>query len=113
MPILSTNTRVWLHGLIAAFISAFSTSASGAIALPTVFNFSHNGLVNMVKLSIVPAMIAVFGYLKTSPLPNMLGPGDTATVQNPVISPSGAITGTSATLTKATEPPVPPATINP
>lgn len=110
MPLLSTNTRVWLHGLFAAFISAFSTAASGAIALPTVFNFSHNGIANMVKLAIVPAMVAVFTYLKQSPLPNLIGPGDTANVKNPVISPDGTITGSSATLTKA---PDPSATINP
>lgn len=104
MPILSTSTRVWLHGLVAAFISTFATSASGVIALPTVFNFSHSGLENMVKLSAIPAIVAVFGYLKTSPLPGLVGPGDTATVQNPVISADGTVTGTSATLTKAAEP---------
>ncbi len=105
MPLLSTNTRIWLHGLIAAAISAFSTAASGAIALPTVFSFDKNGLINMAKLSAVPAALAVFGYLKASPLPALIGPGDTATVKNPVISPDGNITGTSATLTKAPETP--------
>jgi hypothetical protein len=100
LSILSAGTKVWLHGLIAAFISAFSTAASGAIALPTVFNFSHDGLLNMIKLSVVPAMLAVFGYLKASPLPGLIEPGDVATVKNPVIGTDGSITGTSATLTK-------------
>jgi hypothetical protein len=97
---MTNNTRVWLHGLIAAFISAFSTAASGAIALPTVFNFTHDGVANMLKLSFVPAAVAVFTYLKQSPLPGLIGPGDTATVKDPTIASDGTITGTSATLTK-------------
>lgn len=64
-----TNVRVWLHGLIAAFVSAFATAASGVIALPTVFTFDKVGLINMIKLATVPAMLAVFAYLKSSPVP--------------------------------------------
>lgn len=61
--------KAWVYGLFAAAISAFASAASGCIALPTVFNFTHDGLINMVKLSMVPAMLAVFAYLKSSPLP--------------------------------------------
>lgn len=61
--------KPWLHGLLAAAISAFSTAASGAIALPTVFSFTRDGFINMVKLAAVPAFLAVFAYLKQSPLP--------------------------------------------
>jgi hypothetical protein len=64
-----TNVKVWLHGLLAAAISAFSTAASGAVALPTVFSFTRDGVINMIKLATVPALLAVFGYLKASPLP--------------------------------------------
>lgn len=35
----------------------------------------------------------------------ILGPGDSATVANPVLSPDGTITGTSATVVKAVEAP--------
>ena len=69
MPIFSDKTKAWLHGLFAAFISAFSSSASGFIALPSVFNFTKAGLFNMLKLSVVPAAVSVFAYLKQSPLP--------------------------------------------
>lgn len=102
MPILSSNIRVWLHGLLAAGITAFSTAASGAVTLPTVFNFSHDGFMNILKLTVVPTLLAVFGYLKQSPVPKLsiLGPGDTATVKNPVLSPDGTLSGTSATLVK-------------
>ncbi len=61
--------KVWLQGLAAAGISAFASAASGAIALPTVFTFNKVGLLNMVKLAAIPAMLAVFAYLKSSPLP--------------------------------------------
>jgi len=63
------NLKVWLHGLAAAGISAFASAASGAIALPTVFTFDKVGFINMVKLATIPALIAVFGYLKASPVP--------------------------------------------
>jgi hypothetical protein len=66
---MTQNTRIWLHTIGAAFISSFSTSASGMLMLPSVFNFSHDGLMNMIKVSAVPALAAVFGYLKASPLP--------------------------------------------
>jgi hypothetical protein len=63
------NLKTWIHGLAAAAISAFASAASGAIALPTVFTFDKTGLLNMVKLATVPALLAVFAYLKNSPVP--------------------------------------------
>lgn len=106
---MTLTTKAWIHGVAAAFITAFSTAATGALALPTVFNFSHDGLANIAKLTVVPALISVFGYLKTSPLPsaNTLAPNDTLTVKNPTIAPDSTITGDSATVQKAPE--VPPA----
>lgn len=101
MPILSANTKLWLHGLFAAAITAFSTAASGVIALPTVFSFDKNGLINMAKMAAVPTFLAVFAYLKQSPVPGLVGPGDTASIKNPTISPDGTISGDSATLQKA------------
>jgi hypothetical protein len=63
------SLKVWLHGLAAAAISAFASAASGAIALPSVFTFDRNGFINMAKLATVPALLAVFAYLKSSPMP--------------------------------------------
>lgn len=62
----------WFHGLGAVVISSFSTSAAGIIALPTVFNFSKAGFINMAKMSCIPALLAAFLYLKQSPLPGNL-----------------------------------------
>jgi hypothetical protein len=63
------SLKIWIHGLAAAAISAFASAASGAIALPTVFTFDRAGFLNMVKLATVPALLAVFAYLKSSPVP--------------------------------------------
>ena len=72
------NWGVWLQGLIAAVVSAFSTAASGAIALPTVFTFDKNGLINMVKMAAVPALLAFFAYLKSNPTPQLKATVDAA-----------------------------------
>jgi hypothetical protein len=63
------SLKVWIHGLLAAAISSAATAASGAIMLPTVFTLNKVGFINMGKLAAVPAMLAVFGYLKASPVP--------------------------------------------
>lgn len=60
----------WLHGLGAATISAFAGGISGMATLPSVFNFTHDGLVNVAKLTILPALLAAGAYLKASPLPS-------------------------------------------
>jgi len=101
MSLFSTITTAWLKGLFAAGISAFSTGAMGCITLPTVFNVTTKaGWANMVKVAGLPALFSMFAYLKQSPLPGVLGPGDKLNVQNPQMAPDGTIQGTSATLTK-------------
>ena len=66
---MSNNTKIWLHGLFAGAIGSFSTAAGGALTLPEVFNLSHDGLINLAKITLVPALLTVFAYLKQSPLP--------------------------------------------
>lgn len=63
------NNKAWLQGILTAFITAFSTAAIGVLALPTVFNGSRDGLFNILKMTLVPALISVFTFLKQSPLP--------------------------------------------
>lgn len=60
--------KAWIGGLLAAFIQSFAIAASGAITLPTVFTFNKIGLINVIKLSTVPAMLNVFAYLAKSPI---------------------------------------------
>jgi hypothetical protein len=71
MQFISKNFRIWLHGLVAAAVTALSTAATGALALPGDFNFSHDGLIKMAKLVAVPTALSVFAYLKKSPLPSI------------------------------------------
>jgi hypothetical protein len=75
---IMNSLKVWIHGLVAAAISAFASAASGAIALPTVFTFDRVGFLNMVKLATVPALLAVFAYLKSSPVPALESTGSFA-----------------------------------
>ena len=70
---MSNNTQVWLHGLFAGAIGSFSTAAGGALTLPGVFNLSHDGLINLAKITLIPSLLTVFAYLKQSPLPALGG----------------------------------------
>lgn len=72
-----TNLKVWIHGLAAAAVSGAASAVSGCVALPTVFTFDKNGVANMIKLAVPPAIIAVALYLKKSPVPAL-----TATVDD-------------------------------
>ena len=102
------TAKAWIQGLLTAFITAFSTAAIGVLALPTVFNMSKDGLYNIGKMTLVPALISVFTFLKQSPLPGaLLSPGDKATLLDPHIALDGTISGSSATLVKATDPTAP------
>jgi hypothetical protein len=66
---MNASTKAWAHGLAAGVIGAFASAASGAITIPGVFNFSHTGLINFAKISLVPAVLAGLAYIKQSPLP--------------------------------------------
>lgn len=74
------NFRVWFHGLMAATISTFATAVSGFIGLPSVFTFDKNGMINVLRMSAVPTIIAVLAYLKQSPVP-VLSVTETKTIE--------------------------------
>jgi hypothetical protein len=61
--------KVWLHGLAAAAVGAFSSSIALMIVDPAKFNFSTDGFLALGKVSLVAAIVAVSGYLAKSPLP--------------------------------------------
>lgn len=92
---MNETTKLWLKGLMAAAISALSTAVSGVVVLPQVFNFSHDGMLNTVKLITVPTVVAVCTYLKKSPMPDAI----TATVDQ-----SGNITDVSGTVEVGLQP---------
>lgn len=66
---MNAQFKGWLHGLGAATIQAAAGALAGMVTLPTVFNWSHDGLINVAKLMTAPAILAAAGYLKQSPLP--------------------------------------------
>lgn len=68
------NWKLWIHGLAAAAISAFSTAAGAFIVMPNVFNFrSAESMGNAAKIVLIPTALAVLAYLKTSPMPGAPG----------------------------------------
>lgn len=63
------NFKLWLHGLAAAAIGAFSSSITLVVIDPAKFNFSGEGFLSLAKVSLVSSIVAVAGYLAKSPLP--------------------------------------------
>ena len=71
------NLKMWLHGLVAAFIGggagAVSAGFSAAVLAPDQFNLS-TGILPMLKLMvltfIVSGIVAAMAYLKQSPVPD-------------------------------------------
>ena len=89
----------WFWGLIGGVVSAFATAASGIIALPTVFSFTENGVINMLKMAAVPSALAFFLYLKTHPLPGVVtmnAPNSTITVNTPPVASSTVTVSTDS-----------------
>ena len=69
---MNLNFDAWVYGLFSALIGAFSTAAIGALTMPGVFNFSHNGLINFAKICGAPALVAFFSYLQQHPVPTVV-----------------------------------------
>ena len=61
--------KAWLHGFVAAVISAAASGVTLVIVDPGSFNFTHDGLSHLAAVCGVQALIAAAAYLKQSPLP--------------------------------------------
>ena len=62
--------QMWLKGLLAAIIGGAANSVTAAFIDPEHFNFSHDGLIALAKLAGAGALLALFMYLKQSPVPS-------------------------------------------
>ena len=93
---LSPNTRIWLRGLGAAFIGAFSTSILTSAIDPTKFNFSVAGMRSLAGPALASGALATFFYLKKSPMPSSTK--STETISEISASADGTVT-TTRTLT--------------
>ena len=100
---MKLNWGAWLYGMFSAFAGAFGTAATGALTMPGVFNFTHNGVINFAKISVVPGLIAFFAYLSQHPAP----PTETMNLKQTTTDAQGGTTDTTVIQTKT--PPPPPA----
>jgi hypothetical protein len=92
---MTTPTRVWLHGLGAAFIGASASSVGAILVAPDRFNLTTmSGLRNVILSSGLSGLSAAALYLKSSPLP----PLETkTTVDNPKIASDGTASASKIT----------------
>ena len=67
---MSPNTRLWLHGLGAAFIGGAATSLATILVDSEKFNIdTFLGLQHLAVVAVVAGIVSAAGYLKQSPLP--------------------------------------------
>lgn len=67
---LSKNTKIWIHGLVASFVTGIGTFAVGlAIDIEPA---------KLIKLMAVTVAATVGAYLKSSPIPKILEDDDAA-----------------------------------
>ena len=74
------NWKVWIYTLVAAGIGGASNALLGVIAMPDTFNFSHAGLINIGKISLIGALVPILTFLKQSPLPAIQTTTETTTL---------------------------------
>ncbi len=63
------NWRTWLYSLLSAGIGGAANSLGGVIVAPSVFNFTHEGLIKIGQLALFGFAVPVLALLKQSPLP--------------------------------------------
>lgn len=76
---MTSKTRTWVYSLAAGAIGGGANALLTAIAIPDAVNFSHAGLINMAKVTVIGILVPVLTLLKQSPLPT-----DSATVTTTV-----------------------------
>lgn len=62
------NTRVWIEGLVAAFIGGAANAVTVIVVDPLNFNLGE-GLPKLLQVVAVGALVAAAAYLKQSPIP--------------------------------------------
>lgn len=64
------NWKMWLYGLVSAFIGGSATAIVLIVADPTTYNF-QSGIWKVFQVALVSGCFAAAGYLKKSPLPDL------------------------------------------
>ena len=75
------NWKVWLYSLFSAGIGGAAGALGGVIVAPSVFNFSHAGLVKIGQLALFGFAVPVLTLLKQSPLPSIQTTTQTTTLE--------------------------------
>jgi hypothetical protein len=71
LPRLPYKWRVFIHGCIAAILNSISSTVTMAIVDPADFNpFTSGDWSKIGSVVIVSAIVGLFTYLKTHPLPD-------------------------------------------
>ena len=63
------NWKPWVYSIIAGGIGGFATTGLAILAMPEVFNFTHDGWIHCGKLVACGILVPVLTFLKQSPLP--------------------------------------------
>lgn len=66
---MSYNTRKWIHGIISALITGFTTAFTTLVVAPETFNATPEGIKKTLIVAGVSAALSVANYLKQFPLP--------------------------------------------
>ena len=93
------DPKTWLHSLIAAAIGGGSSALLAALAMPEAFNFTHGGVVHLVKLAVIGALVPVLTLLKQSPLP-----GDKTVTTTQTFTPPATLTTVEQTTNNPAKP---------
>ena len=75
------NWKVWAWSLLAAANGGGANSALNGLAMPDVYNLSHEGLIHLAKGALIGALVPVLTLLKNSPLPSVQTTTQTTTLQ--------------------------------
>lgn len=75
------NWKAWLYSLFYAGIGGAANALGSAIVAPSVFNFSHQGLIKFGELALFGFAVPVLALLKQSPLPSVQTVTQTTTLQ--------------------------------
>jgi hypothetical protein len=78
--------KLWLKGLIAAFIGGAANAGTNILIAPTTFNF-QDGAAKLSQAALASGIFAMCFYLKKSPLPDdattQINVGGNATINQP------------------------------
>lgn len=65
------SLRVWIHGLIAAFVGGAAGVGTVALSAPQSFHCDESGFIALGKVALVSGVGTALAYLAKSPVPGL------------------------------------------